>query len=324
MVPMKTCCLDCVYCQLGPTTVHTAERREYVEVDEIIAELEDWLATGGAADYLTFAGCGEPTLNSELGDAMARARALSGIPVCLLTNGALLWREDVRSAALQADLIAPSLDVATEATLAQINRPVPEITLARYVEGLRETVCVFRGEVWPEVMLVAGMNDLTRNSEALAEAVADRSGARADQYRGSPLAGPGGPTRGQSRTSARPRDSSPRAEVISSAWEHAALAGAMHDEAEVLALISHRPATLQDVVHGLGITCNEATAYVAHLLADGRTPHRDSRRRDLLSARRPSGPRARASSGERRAPARCRVLTRQFSGSPTPTCSGGD
>lgn len=271
MVPMKTCCLDCVYCQLGPTTVHTAERREYVEVDEIIAELEDWLATGGAADYLTFAGCGEPTLNSELGDAMARARALSGIPVCLLTNGALLWREDVRSAALQADLIAPSLDAATEATLAQINRPVPEITLARYVEGLRETVCVFRGEVWLEVMLVAGMNDSDEELEALAEAVAEIAPARV-QINTVVRPSPGRVAlRVDNHALVRARVIlGPRAEVISSAWEHGVPADATHDEAEVLALISHRPATLQDVVHGLGIHPNEAIKYVAHLLADGR------------------------------------------------------
>lgn len=271
MVPMKTCCLDCIYCQLGPTTVHTSERREYVEVDEIIAELEDWLAAGGSADYLTFAGCGEPTLNSELGDAMARARALSGIPVCLLTNGALLWREDVRSAALQADLIAPSLDAATEATFAQINRPVPEITLARYVEGLRETVRVFRGEVWLEVMLVAGVNDPDEELEALAEAVTEIAPARV-QINTVVRPSPGRVAlRVDNHALVRARVIlGSRAEVISSAWEHAVPEGAAHDEAEVLALISHRPATLADVARGLGMHPNEATKYVAHLLADGR------------------------------------------------------
>lgn len=278
MVPMKTCCLDCVYCQLGPTTVHTTDRREYVEVDEIIAELEDWLAAGGSADYLTFAGCGEPTLNSELGDAMARARALSGIPVCLLTNGALLWREDVRAAALQADLIVPSLDAATEATLARINRPVAEITLERYVEGLRETVHVFRGEVWLEVMLVAGLNDSDEELEALAEAVAEIAPARV-QINTVVRPSPGQvAVRVDNRTLVRARVIlGPRAEVISSAWEHAVPKGAAHDEAEVLALISHRPATLQDVAHGLGMHPNEAIKFVAHLLACGqlRTEDRD-------------------------------------------------
>jgi len=270
MVPMKTCCLDCVYCQLGPTTAHTAQRREYVEVDEIIAELGDWLAAGGSADYLTFAGSGEPALNSELGDAMARARALSGIPICLLTNGALLWREGVRNAALQADLIMPSLDAATEATFARINRPVPEVTLARYLEGLRETVRVFRGEVWLEVMLVAGLNDSDEELEALAGAAAEIAPARV-QINTVVRPSPGGAAaRVDNGTLVRARVIlGPRAEVISSAWEHAAPVGAAHDEAEVLALISHRPATLQDVARGLGMHPNEATKYVAHLLAGG-------------------------------------------------------
>ncbi|MGD9497348.1 MAG: radical SAM protein [Armatimonadota bacterium] len=273
MVPMKTCCFDCIYCQLGPTTVHTGQRSEYVEVDEVLAELERWLEAGGSADYLTFAGCGEPTLNSELGDAMARARALSDIPVCLLTNGALLWRESVRSAAMQADLIMPSLDGGTEETIRRINRPCTGcgITLERYVEGLRETVAAFHGEVWLEVMLVAGVNDSDAELAALDAAI--------ERIR---------PAQVQINTVVRPSLSEPvqrvdngtlvrarvilgpRATVISSAWQHGAPEGAERDEAEVLSLVSYRPCTAEDVAHGLGMHPNEAVKHLAHLVAQGR------------------------------------------------------
>ena len=43
LVPFKTCTYDCVYCQLGRTTDLTTGRREYVPVEEILAQLEEKL-----------------------------------------------------------------------------------------------------------------------------------------------------------------------------------------------------------------------------------------------------------------------------------------
>ncbi len=278
MVPMKTCCLDCIYCQLGPTTVHTDERREYVQVDEVLDELARWLEAGGSADYLTFAGCGEPTLNSELGDAMARARELTDIPVCLLTNGALLWREGVRSAAMQADLMMPSLDAGTEETLQRINRPVEGITLERYIEGLRATVEGFRGEVWLEVMLVAGVNDSDAELEAIDRAIERIHPAQVQINTVVRPAPAGDARRVDNATLVRARVIlGPNATVISSAWERGAPDSAEHDAAEVLALVGRRPVTLQDVAHGLGMHPNEASKYLAHLVGEGdlRTEQRD-------------------------------------------------
>ncbi len=271
MVPMKTCCLDCIYCQLGPTTVHTDERREYIKVEAVLDELARWLEAGGSADYLTFAGSGEPTLNSELGDAMARARELTDIPVCLLTNGALLWREDVRNAALQADLIMPSLDAGTEETLQRINRPVAGITLERYIEGLRTTVEVFRGEVWLEVMLVAGVNDSDEQLEAL-DAAIER--IRPAQVQINTVVRPSLSARAERVSNSRLVRArvilGHRATVIPSAWERGAPEGAGVSEAEVLALVTYRPCTGQDVAHGLGMHPNEAIKYLAHLVSEGK------------------------------------------------------
>jgi len=277
MVPMKTCCFDCIYCQLGPTTCHTRERRDYVDVDEVLRDLEAWLEADGTADYLTFAGSGDPTLNIDLGDAMARARELSGIPVCLLTNGALLWRKGVRDAAMQADLIVPSLDAATPETFERINRPVADITLDRYIDGLTETVLAFHGEVWLEVMLVAGINDTDEELAALGDAV--RS-IRPDEVQINTVVRPApglDAQRVDNGTLVRARVIlGPDATVISSAWERGVPEGAEHSEAEVLSLVSYRPCTLEDVSHGLGMHPNEVIKYLAHLVSQGKL-HREDR-----------------------------------------------
>ncbi len=271
MVPMKTCSYDCVYCQLGPTTEHTTRRDEYIEVEDILADLERWLADDGKADYLTFAGCGEPTLNIDLGDAIARAKQMSDIPTCLLTNGALLWKPGVRDAAMQADLMIPSLDAGTEETFQRINQPADGLLLEQVIDGLRETVAAFHGEVWLEVMLVAGINDGDRELAALGEAV--RS-VHADEVQINTVVRPSGTEdvqRVDNSTLVRARVIlGPNATVISSAWEHEVPEDAEHDEHEVFALVNYRPCTLNDVANGLGIHPNAAIKYLQHLIAEGR------------------------------------------------------
>ena len=69
LVPFKTCTYDCIYCQLGPTTGKTIERKEYFPTEEVLAEIEEKLAEGPRPDYLTLTGSGEPTLHSRIGEA---------------------------------------------------------------------------------------------------------------------------------------------------------------------------------------------------------------------------------------------------------------
>jgi len=49
LTPFKTCSFDCIFCQLGRTTNKTLKRREYVPVDEVITELDEWRETEDGA-----------------------------------------------------------------------------------------------------------------------------------------------------------------------------------------------------------------------------------------------------------------------------------
>ena len=68
VTPFKTCSFDCVFCQCGCTTKLTSERGEFVPIEEVCEEFKRWLKEDGSADVITFAGSGEPTLYSRLGD----------------------------------------------------------------------------------------------------------------------------------------------------------------------------------------------------------------------------------------------------------------
>jgi len=270
MVPHKTCCFDCIYCQLGRTTKHTMQVAEYTPAHEIILDLERWMRLDGEADYLTFSGSGEPTLQARLPDIMALAHEQSKLPIALLTNGALLWTEHGRAAALQADVLMPSLDAAVPETFRRINRPCEGLDLGRVVEGLVETVAECPGETWLEVMLVEGINDSDEELTAIAEAA-----ARIDPEQIQintvvrPVPGGGVERVDDERLKHACEILGPKATVIDSAWERGAPDDAERSAEEVLALVSYRPCTLQDIAHGLGMHPNEALKYVTHLLAEG-------------------------------------------------------
>lgn len=160
-IPFKTCNYNCVYCQLGRTTPLTNERGDFFPREGILAQVRDALERHqpGEIDYVTFIGQGEPTLCASLGWLIRQAKALTDIPVAVLTNGALLFQPGVREELAAADLVMPTLDAANQEAFRQINRPWPRFRIAEIVEGMAAFRKTFKGQLWMEVMLVKGLND---------------------------------------------------------------------------------------------------------------------------------------------------------------------
>jgi wyosine [tRNA(Phe)-imidazoG37] synthetase (radical SAM superfamily) len=177
LIPYKTCTFDCVYCQLGQTTLKTTERKEYVSTAEILAELKSWLdhnrQQAQQLQYITFAGYGEPTLNPKIGQLIEEIKKLTPAPVAVITNSSLLTDPSVRRQLLGADLIVPSLDAATPELFEKIDRPHADIRLDKIVDSLIDLRGEFKGKIWLEVMLIKGLNDSLAHIHQLKEA-ADR------------------------------------------------------------------------------------------------------------------------------------------------------
>ncbi|MBN1917685.1 MAG: radical SAM protein [Verrucomicrobia bacterium] len=161
-IPRKVCSYSCVYCQLGPTTRLTVERRSYFP-KEMIAEQIAAALPGSDADYVTFAGDGEPTLCADLGWLVHLCKTELKARVAVITNGSLLDRPDVRANLLEADVVMPSLDAGSAAVFRQINRPHPRLDYEQIIEGLVAFRRAFPGLLWTEVMLVAGLNDSAKS-----------------------------------------------------------------------------------------------------------------------------------------------------------------
>ncbi len=160
VIPRKTCSYSCVYCQLGRTTNKTIERRSYFPkkdiLEEIVKVVKETEKSGKSFDYITFVGEGEPTLCKDLGWLIEKSKEFGKVAV--ITNGSLLFDEDVRNELAECDVVIPSLDAADQKTFLRINRPV-KLSIDKIIEGMIEFRKIFRNELSIEVMLVKDYND---------------------------------------------------------------------------------------------------------------------------------------------------------------------
>jgi wyosine [tRNA(Phe)-imidazoG37] synthetase (radical SAM superfamily) len=269
LTPFKTCSFDCIFCQLGRTTRKTLKRKEYVPVDRVIEELDDWLKSEDNADYITLSGSGEPTLNSEFGRVIEFVRNATTIPVVLLTNGSLLSDPEVRAQAARANVVKLSLSAWDQFSLDHINRPYSRITFKSLIEGQWLFRKEFKGEIWMEVFLVWGTNTTAKDVSKIAELVKAI-----------------GPDKVQLNTAVRPpceeyaymvpadqmrvlaRLFDPPAEVIAE-YSNDASAKVHANELEVLDMLQRRPCTLDQICRVFGLHRNEASKYLGKLTRTG-------------------------------------------------------
>ncbi len=268
LVPFKTCSYDCIYCQLGRTTNKTVERREWAPLDDVLAELKDKLAA--RPDYITLSGSGEPTLYSRLDELIAGIRSMTDVPIAVLTNGSLLWQEEVRRQLMDAHLVIPSLDAGDDSMFQAVNRPHESISFERMLEGLIAFREEYHGEYWLEVFLLAGHTAIESEARKIIDCVGRIK-----------------PDRVQLNSATRPTAEDyavmvdrvkmvdlasrfdPPGEIIADYRGVHAQSDFKAGRANVLEMIQRRPCSVEDIAAGLDMHRNEAIKYVEELDASG-------------------------------------------------------
>jgi wyosine [tRNA(Phe)-imidazoG37] synthetase (radical SAM superfamily) len=272
LVPFKSCSYDCIYCQLGRTTKKTVECDEHVAVDAVLAEVRDKLREGPRPDFISLAGSGEPTLNARIGDIVTGIKALTDVPVAVLTNGSLLWRPEIRAALSAADLVMPSLDAGDPSTFQRVNRPHTDISFEQMVDGLLTFSREFRGTVWLEVFLLAGITNRREGVEQIA-GIADRM--RLDRVQlntvSRPAADASALTVSREHLEELCSVFSVPCEPISesSPCDHVDCTSSENALARIVSLVSRRPCTVQGIASGLGLHPNEVQKALDVLCAKG-------------------------------------------------------
>ena len=163
----KTCSFDCIYCQLGGTVHLLVRRREFVTISRLAQELET--VKNIVVDYVTFSGVAEPTLASNLGQAIELVKSVLGLPVAVLTNSSLMLREDVRRELAQADVVVAKVDAPNEELFRQINRPRIKSTLDELLQAIKLFREGYRGKLALQMMFIKANRSHASEMAKLAE-----------------------------------------------------------------------------------------------------------------------------------------------------------
>ncbi len=166
------CSLDCVYCEVGKTTNLTTERKEYFPLEEIIAEINNYLSSNPTLDYITFSGYGEPTLYSKIGEIVSFIKMnYPKYKLALITNSTLLADKSLRKEIAGIDLLMPSLDAVSREVFDKINRPVKGLKAEYIINGLIEYRKESTAEIWLEIFIISGINDSLEELKLFKEAI---------------------------------------------------------------------------------------------------------------------------------------------------------
>lgn len=272
LVPHKVCTYDCIYCQIGKTTEKTLLRKEYVSEREILEELRSFLMEeGSAVDYISLGGSGEPTLHSRIGSIITSIKAMTSIPVAVITNGALLSDEDVRKDLLEADVVLPSLDAVSPEVFAKVNRPRFGFSVEKVIEGMVEFRNLYKGQIWLEILFCKGVNDTPEELQRMKKAVGR---IMPDQIHLNTVVRP--PTETWAAPLAQKEMEEIRAffgekaSVISEFARH--LQGSPESDlsGEILNILKRRPLSLSDLSQNMGLSQDELEAFLKPLVEDGK------------------------------------------------------
>ena len=272
LVPPKVCTYDCIYCQVGKTTERTLQRKEYVPTEEVLEEVRNFLSKGGASiDHFSLSGSGEPTLHSKIGSVIRGTKGMSAVPVAVLTNGSLLYLEEVRDDLRQADIILPSLDAVSKEVFTRINRPHKGISVEKVIEGLVEFRKVYQGQIWLEILFCKGMNDGENERHQMKRAV-DR--IRPDRIHINTVVRPPADPRAAPLNSEEMEEIQAffgeRASIISEFDRHPLSLPEVNFQEEIFRILKRRPLSLIDLSQRMAIPKKELEATIQPMVEKGK------------------------------------------------------
>ena len=272
LVPHKICTYDCIYCQIGKTSEKTLIRKEYAPVDEILEEVKRFLKEETSSiEYLSLSGSGEPTLHSKIESVIRGMKAITSIPVAVITNGSLLYEEEVRGSLLQADVVLPSLDAASAEAFQKINRPRSGISIDKVIQGMVEFRKVYKGQIWLEILFCKGINDSQRELLLMKKAVAR---IQPDLVHLNTVVRPpfekwAVPLNQEEMEEIRAFFGE-KASIISEFDRHPPAVTKRDIKEEILEILKRRPLSLTDLSKGMGIQEKEMEKHIQPLVSEGK------------------------------------------------------
>ncbi|GAI34304.1 unnamed protein product, partial [marine sediment metagenome] len=116
-----------------------------------------------------FSGVAEPTLASNLGEAIRIAKSILPLPVAVLTNSSLMTREDVCDDLAQADVVIAKVDAPNEQIFRQINNPVVDYSFDQILHSIEHFRKEFKGKLALQMMFITQNKDYARQMADIAK-----------------------------------------------------------------------------------------------------------------------------------------------------------
>ncbi|MDI6885523.1 MAG: radical SAM protein [archaeon] len=163
----KICSFDCIYCQLERTNRKTIERSKFVDEGIIKGELPIAIKQS-EQETITFSGMGEPTLASNLEEAVEIVREITNLPIAILTNSSFFHIKEVRSALLEFDRVVAKLDAHNESLFQEINRPHHSISFDSILKWLKIFRDAYEGRFELQMMFIDANKGYAREMAEIA------------------------------------------------------------------------------------------------------------------------------------------------------------
>ncbi|QLH75299.1 MAG: radical SAM protein [Methanomassiliicoccales archaeon] len=149
----KVCNLKCVYCRLGHGGMMITDRCRFVDEKQVVEEAREILNEEDV-DAVEIRGTGEPFLARNLGMMARSLRALTDVPICVITNGSMLQRKDVMDELEDFDVVIVKLDASDEKGFYLMNRPHSSIRFDDIVKGAIKVKAENRCDIRVQVTFV--------------------------------------------------------------------------------------------------------------------------------------------------------------------------
>lgn len=157
-IPPKICTYACRYCQLGKAIRMQTKREVFYNPDDITKQVAESLKNNPDVDYVTLVPDGEPSLDINLGKLIQSLKSLE-VPVAVITNASMLWRDDVREEMSAADWVSLKVDAMDEALWRKVDRPHKSLDFEKVAAGMLDFAGSYTGQLNTETMLIHGYND---------------------------------------------------------------------------------------------------------------------------------------------------------------------
>ena len=171
---------------------------------------------------------------------------------------------------MQADIILPSLDAASQNIFERINRPHRSVRINTIVEGLQAFRKEFAGEIWLEIMLIKNMNDDPQELKRMAGIVSSLHMDRVQLNTVTrPPSEPSSMRLSDSELRNICRTFGPACEIISTFEKTADIHVDTSEASLIRETLKRRPLTLDDIVRITGMSHFDAKTRLGILEKEG-------------------------------------------------------